>query len=80
MLAQGCFVVSADDFSSEPVAAQETQADTQSDAEAVDFDTDAVETTASSDDVTSGKKRLLPRTYSRMLMWKIFHRRQTARS
>lgn len=53
MLAQGCFVVSADDFSSEPVAAQETQADTQSDAEAVDFDTDAVETTESSDDVTS---------------------------
>ena len=35
MLAQGCFVVSADDFSSEPTAAQETQADTQSDAEAV---------------------------------------------
>ena len=53
MLAQGCFVVSADDFSSEPAAAQETQADTQSDAEAVDFDTDAVETTESSDDVTS---------------------------
>ena len=53
MLAQGCFVVSADDFSSEPAAAQETQADTQSDAEAVDFDTDAVETTKSSDDVTS---------------------------
>ena len=53
MLAQGCFVVSADDFSSEPVAAQETQADTQSDAEAVDFDADAVETTKSSDDVTS---------------------------
>ena len=53
MLAQGCFVVSADDFSSEPVAAQETQADTQSDVEAVDFDTDAVETTESSDDVTS---------------------------
>ena len=53
MLAQGCFVVSADDFSSEPVAAQETQADAQSDAEAVDFDTDAVETTESSDDVTS---------------------------
>ena len=50
MLAQGCFVVSADDFSSEPVAAQETQADTQSDAEAVDFDTDA---TAPSDNVTS---------------------------
>ena len=53
MLAQGCFVVSADDFSSEPAAAQETQADAQSDAEAVDFDTDAVETTESSDDVTS---------------------------
>lgn len=50
MLAQGCFVVSADDFSSEPVAAQETQADTQSDAEAVDFDADA---TAPSDNVTS---------------------------
>ena len=50
MLAQGCFVVSADDFSSEPVAAQETQADTQSDAEAVDFDTEA---TAPSDNVTS---------------------------
>ena len=58
MLAQGCFVVSADDFSSEPVAAQETQADTQSDAEAVDFDTDAVETTASSDDVTSGEEEI----------------------
>lgn len=53
MFAQGCFVVSADDFSSEPAAAQETQADAQSDAEAVDFDTDAVETTESSDDVTS---------------------------
>ena len=50
MLAQGCFVVSADDFSSEPAAAQETQADTQSDAEAVDFDTEA---TAPSDNVTS---------------------------
>ena len=58
MLAQGCFVVSADDFSSEPAAAQETQADTQSDAEAVDFDTDAVETTESSDDVTSGEEEI----------------------
>ena len=52
------FVVSADDFSSEPAAAQETQADTQSDAEAVDFDTDAVETTESSDDVTSGEEEI----------------------
>ena len=58
MLAQGCFVVSADDFSSEPAAAQETQADTQSDAEAVDFDTDAVETIESSDDVTSGEEEI----------------------
>lgn len=58
MLAQGCFVVSADDFSSEPAAAQETQADTQSDAEAVDFDTDAVETTESSDDITSGEEEI----------------------
>lgn len=55
MLAQGCFVVSADDFSSEPVAAQETQADTQSDAEAVDFDTEA---TAPSDNVTSEEDEL----------------------
>ena len=55
MLAQGCFVVSADDFSSEPAAAQETQADTQSDAEAVDFDTEA---TAPSDNVTSEEDEL----------------------
>lgn len=62
MLAQGCFVVSADDFSSEPAAAQETQADTQSDAEAVDFDQMLLKQQNHQTMLRQGKKRLLPRT------------------
>lgn len=63
MLAQGCFVVSADDFSSEPAAAQETQADTQSDAEAELILTQMLLKQQNHQTMLrQGKKRLLPRT------------------
>ena len=62
MLAQGCFVVSADDFSSEPAAAQETQADTQSDAEAVDFEQMLLKQQNHQTMLRQRKMKLLPRT------------------
>lgn len=62
MLAQGCFVVSADDFSSEPAAAQETQADTQSDAKQLILTQMLLKQQNHQTMLRQGKKRLLPRT------------------